>query len=138
MAPVIAATALVEKGYGIYAGRPREDVKSESNETYRSLRDDSSYLPPSGESREQYGENYEMVKNRVALELEKIIKELKNGKNILHIGHSNTLRVILAILLDEFSLEARQYWRNTSVRNTMFKLNYDGQKKWEIAESYKV
>ncbi len=138
VAPIIATTALVEKGYGIYAGRPREDIREESNEIYRNLRDNSDYLPPSGENRHQYAENYGMVRDRATPELELIKEELRNGKNILHIGHSNTIRVIAATLLGNFSQEEKQKWRKISIRNTMFKLNFDGKSKWEIVESYKV
>lgn len=91
--PVVQATALNERDYGIYTGKNKWEVKEQLGEKeFLNLRRGWNYPIPQGESLAD-------VYNRVVpFYKEKILKDLKKGKNVLVVSSGNTLRALVKYL----------------------------------------
>lgn len=91
--PVTKDQAMIEKHYGIYAGKNKWQVKEEiGEEEFQKLRRAWDYPTPEGESMKQ-------VYERLIPYYEKeILPKLKTGKNVIMASHGNTLRALVKYL----------------------------------------
>ncbi|OGG79806.1 hypothetical protein A3A39_00875 [Candidatus Kaiserbacteria bacterium RIFCSPLOWO2_01_FULL_54_13] len=85
-----AHPALKERSYGIHTGKNKWDVKKEvGEEEFQKIRRGWHYPIPEGETMKD-------VHDRAVPYYEKhILPELKAGKNVLIVGHGNTLRAMV-------------------------------------------
>ena len=91
--PVFYKSALNERDYGIYTGRNKSEVERQlGHEKFMQIRRGWNYPIPQGETLLD-------VYNRVVLFYqEHILKDLKEGKNVLVISSENTLRALMKYL----------------------------------------
>lgn len=91
--PLIANQALNERDYGIYTGKNKWEVKKQlGEERFIRLRRSWNEPIPEGESlKDVYGRVVPYYK-------EKILNELKLGKNVLLVSSGNTLRALIKYL----------------------------------------
>ena len=87
------ADALNERSYGIHTGKNKWDVKKEvGDEMFQKIRRSWDYPIPEGETMKD-------VHDRAAPYYEKhILPELRAAKNVLIVGHGNTLRALVKYL----------------------------------------
>lgn len=91
--PVVSDPALNERDYGIYTGRNKWEVKKElGSEKFLNLRRKWDCPIPEGESLKEV---YERV---VPFYQGHILKDLKNGKNVVVVSSGNTLRALTKYL----------------------------------------
>jgi len=85
--------ALKERSYGIYTGKNKWEVKEEvGDEQFQKIRRGWDVPIPEGETMKD-------VHDRAVPYYEKhILPELKTGKNVLIVGHGNTLRALVKYL----------------------------------------
>ena len=86
-------TALKERSYGVYTGKNKWQVKDEvGEEEFKKIRRSWNHPIPEGETMKD-------VHDRAVPYYEKhILPELKQGKNVLIVGHGNTLRALVKYL----------------------------------------
>lgn len=91
--PVTSHQALNERDYGIYTGKNKWEVEKElGHEQFIALRRSWNYPIPGGEALKD-------VHTRVVRFYNKqILKDLKNGENVLVISSGNTLRALIKYL----------------------------------------
>lgn len=91
--PVVFDNALNERNYGDYTGKNKWEVKKEvGDETFLKIRRGWDFPIPSGESlRDVYG-------RVVPFYGEHILKDLKDGKNVIVSAHGNSLRALIKYL----------------------------------------
>ncbi len=87
--PITHSANLNERDYGDYTGKNKWDMeKLLGEEEFKKLRRSWSYEIPNGES-------LKMVYDRVVpFFLDKILPEVKDGKNVLVVAHGNSLRAL--------------------------------------------
>ena len=87
--PVEESKELMERDYGIYTGKNKWEVKKEiGDEEFQKIRRSWDYPIPNGES-------LKMVYERaLPFFLNRIMPILKKGKNVLLVGHGNTMRAL--------------------------------------------
>ena len=91
--PVTSHKALNERDYGIYTGKNKWEVEKKlGHEKFANLRRSWNCPIPKGEALKDV---YERV---VSFYNEQILKDLKNGKNVLIISSGNTLRALIKYL----------------------------------------
>ena len=91
--PLIKDPALNERDYGIYTGKNKWEVEKEVGpEEFNSIRRKWDKLIPGGESLKQvYGRVIPFFR-------EKILEDLKSGKNVLIVSSGNSLRALIKYL----------------------------------------
>jgi 2,3-bisphosphoglycerate-dependent phosphoglycerate mutase len=91
--PIISNKALNERNYGDYTGKNKWEIKEEVGEgEFKSIRRDWNRPLPNGESLKD-------VYNRVIPYFEeKILPQLKTGKNVILSAHGNSLRSLVKYL----------------------------------------
>lgn len=91
--PVVHEAALNERDYGIYNGKNKQEVRQElGEEEFEKLRRDFDYPVPAGETLKNV---YERV---VPFYKQKILNDLKSGKNVLVVSSGNTIRALIKYL----------------------------------------
>lgn len=91
--PTFEDKALNEKNYGIYTGKNKWEIKKEAGEEkFLKIRKSWDYQIPNGESLKQV---YERV---IPYFQNKILRYLKQGKNVLISAHHNSLRALVKYL----------------------------------------
>lgn len=91
--PVAKHQALNEKDYGDLAGKNKWDIKKKhGDEQFTKWRRSWDEKVPNGESLE------DVYKRAVPYYEEHIMKDLKEGKNVIVVSHSNTLRALIKYL----------------------------------------
>lgn len=87
--PIEEAEELIERDYGDYTGKNKWEVKKEiGDEEFQKIRRSWDHPIPNGES-------LKMVYERaIPFFLNKILPLIKEGKNVLVVGHGNTLRAL--------------------------------------------
>lgn len=121
---VTMSTRLMEMGYGTLAGTSKTELQQTDGDEYHRVHSNPTYRPDNGPYLSQCGENYQDVKYRLQPFLEKL-NQREDGKSLLYVGHSNTIRVILACLLGQNESDAQQYWSKKKIRNILFILTKD-------------
>ena len=91
--PTMESDALKERSYGIHTGKNKWDVKKEiGDEAFQRMRRGWDVPIPEGETMKN-------VHDRAVPYYERhILPELKAGKNVLIVGHGNTLRALVKYL----------------------------------------
>lgn len=88
-----AHEALKERSYGIHTGKNKWDVKKEiGEEAFQKLRRGWNVPIPEGETMKDVHDR------AVPYYKKRILPELKEGKNVLIVGHGNTLRALIKFL----------------------------------------
>lgn len=91
--PVLHEAALNERDYGIYNGQNKWDVENKIGRSeFEKLRRNFDYPVPAGETLKDV---YDRV---VPFYEQKVLNELKVGKNILIVSSGNTLRALIKFL----------------------------------------
>lgn len=91
--PVISHQALNERDYGVYTGRNKWEVEKElGHEKFMALRRSWNCPIPKGEALK------DVYKRAVRFYKSQILKDLKNGKNVLVVSSGNTLRALIKYL----------------------------------------
>lgn len=91
--PVTKDKAIIEKHYGIYAGKNKWQVKEEmGEEEFQKLRRAWDYPTPEGESMKQVYQRF------IPYYETEILPKLKQGKNVIIASHGNTLRTLVKYL----------------------------------------
>lgn len=91
--PVAVDPALNERDYGIYTGKNKWEIEKElGQEKFTGLRRGWDFPVPEGETLQ------DVYLRVVPFYKEKILPELKNGKNVLVVAHGNSLRALIKYL----------------------------------------
>ncbi len=119
--PVITSAALNERDYGMFTGKNKWDVKGDiGEEEFQKLRREWDFPVPGGETlKNVYGRVVPFYK-------EKILSELKQGKNVLVVSSGNTLRALIKYLEDIPDKKIADLELNFGEIN-IFEVNSDGQ-----------
>lgn len=119
--PVLHEAALNERDYGIYNGQNKWDVENKIGQTeFEKLRRNFDYPVPAGETLKDV---YDRV---VPFYQQKVLKELKVGKNILIVSSGNTLRALIKFL-DNLSDENIAMLELGFGEVYVYKINANGQ-----------
>ena len=113
--------AINERDYGVYTGMLKEEVKAEiGDEAYLALR--------RGWDRPiENGESLKDVYTRVLpFYLQTIVPELRAGKNILIVGHGNSLRALLKYIenISDEDISSTEFGHNCAI---VYTVNEDGR-----------
>ncbi len=88
--PTEHSNALNERDYGVYTGKDKEDMKIIlGEEEYNKMHRGWDYPVPNGESLKNVSERV------VPFYIEKILPKIKEGKNVLVVGHGNSMRTLV-------------------------------------------
>lgn len=88
--PTEHSNALNERDYGDYTGKDKEDMKIIlGEEEYNKMHRGWDYPVPNGESLKNVSERV------VPFYIEKILPKIKEGKNVLVVGHGNSMRTLV-------------------------------------------
>ncbi|TSC70443.1 MAG: pyruvate kinase [Parcubacteria group bacterium Gr01-1014_46] len=88
--PTEHSSALNERDYGDYTGKDKEDMrKMLGEEEYNKMHRGWDYPVPNGESLKDVSERV------VPFFIEKILPKIKEGKNVLVVGHGNSMRTLV-------------------------------------------
>ena len=91
--PVFYKSALNERDYGIYTGRSKSEVERQlGQEKFMQIRRGWNFPIPQGETL------LDVYNRVVSFYREHILKDLKEGKNVLVISSENTLRALMKYL----------------------------------------
>lgn len=119
--PTIENAALNERDYGDYTGKNKWEIKQQlGEEEFLKLRRSWDYPVPNGESLKD-------VYNRVIpYYQERILPELKNGKNVLISAHGNSLRALVKYL-DRISDENIAQLEISTGQVLVYQIDEDGK-----------
>lgn len=93
--PTVVSPALNERDYGIYTGKNKWQVKEEKGEEeFTKIRRAWDHPIPEGETMK------DVYRRVVPYLTEKVIPDLKAGKNVLVVAHGNSIRAIIKYLED--------------------------------------
>jgi 2,3-bisphosphoglycerate-dependent phosphoglycerate mutase len=118
--PIEESEELIERDYGDYTGKNKWEVKKEiGDEEFMKIRRSWDHPIPNGES-------LKMVYERaVPFFLNKILPLLKEGKNVLVVGHGNTLRSLSKYIENISDVEINNFEIDFDIA-TIYDLDKDG------------
>lgn len=118
--PVEDSIELIERDYGDYTGKNKWEVKKEiGDEEFMKIRRSWDHPIPNGES-------LKMVYERaVPFFLSKILPLLKEGKNVLIVGHGNSLRSLSKYIEDISDVEINNFEIDFDIA-TIYDLDNEG------------
>lgn len=132
--PVLSSPALNERDYGMFAGKNKWDVKDiVGTEEFEKLRRQWDFPVPGGETlKDVYG-------RVVPFYQDKILSDLKLGKNVLVVSSGNTLRALIKHLENISDENIAKLELNFGEIN-IFEVNTDGEivgKETRASDLYK-
>lgn len=118
--PIEDSLELIERDYGDYTGKNKWEVKKEiGDEEFMKIRRSWDHPIPNGES-------LKMVYERaVPFFLNRILPIVKEGKNVLVVGHGNTLRALSKYIENISDVEINNFEIDFDIA-TIYDLDNDG------------
>ncbi|NCC20244.1 2,3-bisphosphoglycerate-dependent phosphoglycerate mutase [Candidatus Saccharibacteria bacterium] len=113
--------AINERDYGVYTGMLKEEVKAEiGDEAYLALRRGWDRPIENGESLK------DVYSRALPFYLQTIVPELRAGKNILIVGHGNSLRALLKYIenISDEDISSTEFGHNCAI---VYTVNEDGR-----------
>ena len=113
--------AINERDYGVYTGMLKEEVKAEiGDEAYLALRRGWDRPIENGESLK------DVYSRALPFYLQTIVPELRAGKNILIVGHGNSLRALLKYIeyISYEDISSTEFAHNCAI---VYTVNEDGR-----------